>query len=593
MAEIATIDKFRAVVRIARYRPVLTTVIVLLSFVTALLEGIGLSFLIPIIEIAQAEGDPAAEADGVLGLFLTIYQTLGIPFTLEFVIAGVAAVMTIRYTSSFLVAWLREALRVDYVRTLQIHAFEAALDARVQYFDEHGSDEILNGIVTQAEYAGKVIRQLVKVCQLTLLCTVYFAIAFYLAPVLTLITVFVLGMLNFVVRDTIESAFSVGDRVASANEQIQEAVQAGTQGIRDVKLFGMDDELYRDFRDGVDQFKSSSVALYRNESAVQNFLELSIALVIFLIIYAALTVFPLSLAALGVFLLAMFQLAPRLSSLNQQLYRLEGDLPHLIRTEELIESLESQSEPNRGVGHVPNIDEIRFDDVSFGYGDEVVLQNISFEISEGEFVGFVGQSGAGKSTIVSLLARIYEPDSGRIVAGERPIDEWDLRDWRENLAIVRQDPHIFNDTLKYNLSIGNRDVTQEEIEIACRAARVTEFVDELPNGYETTLGDDGVQLSGGQRQRVALARSLLKDAQVLVLDEATSDLDSTLEREIQREIEQLEGEYTIIAIAHRLSTITGADRIFTVEDGAIIEKGTHPELLENGGKYAELYSIQS
>jgi subfamily B ATP-binding cassette protein MsbA len=168
----------------------------------------------------------------------------------------------------------------------------------------------------------------------------------------------------------------------------------------------------------------------------------------------------------------------------------------------------------------------------------------------------------------------------------------DIEEWRSRIAVVRQSPHIFNDTLRYNLTIGNRDVSQNELDRVTRIARVDEFFDELPEGYDTQLGDDGVRLSGGQRQRVALARALLKEADILVLDEATSDLDSNLEKEVQESIENMERDYAIVGIAHRLSTVQNADRIYTVEAGEIIETGRHEDLIKNEGQYAKLYEIQ-
>jgi subfamily B ATP-binding cassette protein MsbA len=222
-----------------------------------------------------------------------------------------------------------------------------------------------------------------------------------------------------------------------------------------------------------------------------------------------------------------------------------------------------------------------------------VLDGISFSVERGEFIAFVGQSGAGKSTIVSLLARFYDPDTGSINADGLPIEEYDLRAWRDRIAVVRQQPFIFNDTLKGNITIGNREATQAAVERVCAIAKVDEFVDDLPNRYESQLGDDGVRLSGGQRQRVALARALLTDADFLVLDEATSDLDSSLEKEVQSAIEAMDRKYGIIAIAHRLSTVKNADQIYTVENGEIIESGSHTDLLADEGAYADLYTIQS
>jgi subfamily B ATP-binding cassette protein MsbA len=188
---------------------------------------------------------------------------------------------------------------------------------------------------------------------------------------------------------------------------------------------------------------------------------------------------------------------------------------------------------------------------------------------------------------------MYEPADGEILANRTPIGDMDIGEWRERIAVVRQNPYIFDDTLRYNLTIADRDASQAEIERVCEIAQVNEFLNDLPNGYETLLGDDGVRLSGGQKQRVALARALLKDADLLILDEATSDLDSNLEKEVQSAIEVMEREYIVMTIAHRLSTVKNADRIYAVEGGRISEVGEHGELVENGGKYAELYAIQA
>jgi subfamily B ATP-binding cassette protein MsbA len=188
---------------------------------------------------------------------------------------------------------------------------------------------------------------------------------------------------------------------------------------------------------------------------------------------------------------------------------------------------------------------------------------------------------------------MYEPDIGEIRANGQPIYEMDIEEWRSRIAVVRQSPHIFNDTLRYNITIGDWDVSNDELDRVTRIARVDEFFDELPDRYDTQLGDDGVRLSGGQRQRVALARALLKDADVLVLDEATSDLDSNLEKQVQESIESMERDYAMVGIAHRLSTVKNADRIYSVDAGEIVETGQHEELIDNGGQYAELYTIQS
>jgi len=587
-------EKLDALRDVAKYNPTYTTAVVVLGVVAAVLEGVGLSFILPIVELVQLE-DPAREAEGLLAVFVTVYQTLGIPFTLGYVVVGVSAVMVARYTTSFSVAWFREALRTYYIRDLQTRAFRNALNARVEYFDKEGSDDILNAIVTQTNYAGRVIGQGIKFTQQLFLAGVYFAVALVIAPVLTVITGIVLGGFSVFFRRVLDSGYDVGEKVAEANELRQEAAQAGTQGIRDVRIFGLAEELFVDFTDAIEQFTESRIVLRRNEAAINNFYNLVVAVSVFVLIYLALTFANLSVGELGVFLFAMFRLGPKASQVNTLYYKVENNLPHLVRTIQFTDRLAAYNEPTGSSRDVPEeIQEVKFDDVHFSYDDEEeVLRGIDFTVEKGEFVGFVGQSGAGKSTIVSLLARLYPVDDGEIRANGIPIDKMNIAAWRDRLSMVRQDPFIFNDTLRYNLTLGNREVSDQELDRVCSIAKVDEFIDELPDGYDSLLGDDGIRLSGGQQQRVALARALLEDADLLILDEATSDLDSNLEKQVQQAIEEMDRDYAIVTIAHRLSTVKNADRIYTIEEGRVTETGQHDELVEEDGKYAELYGIQA
>jgi len=585
-------EKITALSRVAKYRPRFAFGLVIVGGFVALLEGIGLSFIYPIIETAQAE-EPTNVSGPIMELFVSTYQILGIPFSLGYLIVGVALVMTFRYTMSFLVRWLGSMLGYRYEQHLRTHAFDWALDVKVSYYDERGTDDILNAIITETRYSRKTIDEGVKMMQTLFLVLMYTAVMFYVSPEMTLFAVILLAGITVVIRYGIEPAVTVGTRVAEANEAVQQKVQAGTQGVRDVKVFGLKSEVYSNFVDSINQYTRSSIRLDRNNIAIKNFFELSAAITIFLLIYIGFTFTGLSLGELGIFLIAMFQLAPKVSDLNSKVYKLEGYTSHLVRTQKFLDELDERQEES-GDKSISHVSEIEFDDVRFSYTeDEQVLNGVSFTVKRDEFIAFVGQSGAGKSTIVSLITRMYDLDSGTIRADGISIDEYDLEEWRDRIAIIRQDPYIFNETLERNVTVGNRDATRREVERVCEIAKVNEFLDELPNGYDSVLGDEGVRLSGGQKQRVALARALLKDADFLVLDEATSNLDSNLEKEVQAAIESMNRTYGIIAIAHRLSTIQNADRIYTVDNGEIIESGTHGKLLEQEGEYADLYAVQS
>jgi subfamily B ATP-binding cassette protein MsbA len=591
-------DFVRAVGYVAGYRPAFTAAIVVLSAVTALLSGVGITFIVPIVELAQA-GEPSSRGTGGLtGLFVTVYGFVDVPLTLETAVGGVASVITVRHVLGFLNSYFRAILRMDFVRELRLTAAENALSARIEYYDTHGSDEILNAIVTQADYAGGFIKNGVSLLESILVTLVYLGVAFYLAPRLTVLTASVFAALAVFIRVVFGSGYDAGENVARANEAVQETVQASTQGIRTVKLFGLGQRFMADIADAVAFDASALVRLRRNRAAFGELQRLASALTVFGLLYLGLAVFTIPLAQLAAFLFAMFRLAPRVTAIGDVFYRAEGDLPHVVRMREFIESLADSTEPTADDGNAARtpteINGLSFENVRFGYDDEAqVLRGISLIVERPEFVALVGKSGAGKSTVVSLLGRLYEPDGGRIVADGTPIDRLPVDEWREHIAVVRQQPYVFDETLRFNLRVGNQEASEAALERACELAQITEFLGELPKGLDTELGDDGVRLSGGQRQRVAIARALLKNPDILVLDEATSDLDTGLETKVHRAIEEMDRDFMIIAIAHRLSTVINADRIHVFDDGEIVETGTHDELLAGDSRYAALYATQA
>jgi subfamily B ATP-binding cassette protein MsbA len=289
-------------------------------------------------------------------------------------------------------------------------------------------------------------------------------------------------------------------------------------------------------------------------------------------------------------MMLMMQPIRRITNVNAILQRgiaAGSSLFQIIDEEDEIDSGSYRNEDVRG--------KVEFKNVGFSYGDEEspVLDDVSLVVDAGKSIAIVGPSGAGKSTLVGLLPRFYDVNSGEILLDGTPVQDYELANLRANISLVSQDVILFNDTIANNLAYGQlRQCSRAELLQAAEAAHVMDFVKELPDGFETIVGDRGILLSGGQRQRIAIGRALLKDSPVLILDEATSSLDTKSERRIQEALHILMRDRTTLVIAHRLSTVESADQIIVLDQGRIVESGTHSELLGAGGIYAGLYEMQ-
>jgi subfamily B ATP-binding cassette protein MsbA len=507
---------------------------------------------------------------------------------LLYIVRGIGA-----YLGTYASAWVGNKVVMD----LRDQMFRRMLALPLGYFHDNTTGNLISRFTFDAAQvtgaATNVVTVLIKDSVIILGLLAYLL---YMDWKLTLLSLIMVPPIAVVVR-----YFNV--RLRNMSRQTQEAMGDITQVLQEtvecnkvVKIFGGQDYEANRFAATSNRLRSYSMKQVAAAAGNVPIVQLLAAIAVAVVVYYATKQAQSDATTVGgfvSFLAAMLLLTPPLK-------RLTGVAEHLQRglaaAESVFALVDESPEKDDGKITLERVrGDITFDNVSFGYprADVPALNKVSLAIRAGETVALVGSSGGGKTTFANLVPRFYHPDSGTIAVDGHDIETLSLASLRRNIALVSQEVALFNDTVAANIAYGQAaGASREAIENAAKGAHALEFIRAMPQGFDTLIGENGVRLSGGQRQRLAIARTILKDAPILILDEATSALDSESEKFVQAALEHLMQGRTTIVIAHRLSTIEKADRIVVLDKGGIAETGTHAELLAHGGIYANLHGIQ-
>ncbi len=506
------------------------------------------------------------------------------------------AVFIIRGIATFFAEYAFQKVGLSTVRDLRNELYDSIINQSHSFFSERSTGEMVSRVVSDADQIQTAVS--VRMGDLLQESTTLIVLTAYVLLVNTQLAIFTLIVAPIIVIPVVsfgrrlrKTTHRSQERMADMATQLEETIK----GVRIVKAFTMEQFEISRFREMTRRHLSVNLKSQRIQALSSPVMEMLAGICsVLLIVYAGFRIQngTLTVGELISFIAALWLMYTPVKRLNKVNLSMNAAISAAERVFRMLDVRNVVAEKPDAERLVSLGSGIAFENVSFSYGGEPVLQAIDLKVSPGEVVALVGGSGAGKSTLVNLLPRFYDVTEGRITIDGRDVRDFTLSSLRGLLGFVTQEVVLFNDTVRNNIAYGRTDVSHADVVAAAQAANAHEFITNLPEGYDSIIGESGVLLSGGQRQRLAIARALFKNPPVLILDEATSALDTESERLVQQALTNLMKGRTTLVIAHRLSTIRRADKIVVLDAGRIREVGTHEVLLENRATYRKLYDMQ-
>ncbi|MEM9542903.1 MAG: ABC transporter ATP-binding protein [Cyanobacteria bacterium P01_E01_bin.42] len=579
--------------------PFLVILTILSGFSGAIFNGISTALIVPLVlSFLGQDSELLKRGPEVLQQFLSLFDRFTGDWKYLAMLGVVLLAIVLKNLTAYITAITAGYFSIYLTNEIRLEGLEFLLRVDLDYHTKTKVGDIVNFLNREIGRTVNLIKIALQILTNSLTILVFLWILLALSWQLTLISTFLLVCLSLSNHNLIKRAKTYGRLVSQKSNAYSGKLLEILTGIRLIKTSSTEELEYQRIAKIIREREQAEFKAQANYAILNPINEVGGIIIVIAIVALGRYLFLDRIQSLStillVYLVTLFRLLPIIGKLNANRSRFANVMPSAAIAASFLKQDDKPMMKN-GSQQLPSFDRgIRFENVAFAYPghEDLVLEDIDLWIPKGTTVALVGSSGAGKSTLVDLVPRYYDPDRGRITIDDIDLKDFQFRSLRKVMGVVAQDTFLFNNTIAYNISYGKDGVGEAEIIEAAKRACAYDFIMDLPQGFQTEIGDRGTLLSGGQRQRLAIARALLRDPQILILDEATSALDTISERLVQKAIDELCRDRTTLVIAHRLSTVRQADKIAVMDKGRIVEFGNHEELLQRDGQYAKLYRMQ-